>query len=63
MIKKDYLVMALILFGMGGFCYWYVYNTVMTSSSKDVFQMCQWASFLLGGFSLGLAFSKYWEKK
>jgi hypothetical protein len=62
MIKWDYMVMTVILFGMGGFCYWYNYTQVAPSSVKDVLQMCQWASFLLGGFSLGLAFSRFWEK-
>ncbi len=63
MIKKDYLVMTVILFGMGAFCYWYVYTTVMPHSTKDVLQVCQWACFILGGFSLGLAFSKFWNKE
>jgi hypothetical protein len=63
MIKKDYLVMSVICFGMGAFCYWYNYTQVAPSSVKDILQMCQWACFLLGGFSLGLALSKYWERK
>lgn len=63
MIKWDFLVMSVILFGMGGLCYWMTYTQVMTSSNKDVLQVCQWICLLLGTFSLGLAFSKFWSKE
>jgi ABC-type branched-subunit amino acid transport system permease subunit len=63
MIKLDYMLISGIMFGVGGYCYWYNYTQVAPNSVKDVLDMCRWASFLLGGFSLGLALSKFWEKK
>lgn len=61
-MKKDFLVMSVILFCMAWLCYWMTTNLVMTSSDKDVLQMCMVSSGLVGCFSLGFSLSPLWEK-